>query len=155
MTALTIRPSSWDLALFVHVAGAMLVVAALVVAVSVLGLAWRAEGDERRKLTRFGFFTLLCAAIPAYIMMRTGAQWVLSKEGLDDSDATWIGCWVRHLRPGRTSAAARHAAHRPGSAPHGQWPRRRHGQGRDDPLGDRGGAVPDRHLGDDHQARVT
>ena len=90
MTALTIRPSSWDLALFVHVAGAMLVVAALVVAVSVLGLAWRAEGDERRKLTRFGFLTLLCAAIPAYIMMRTGAQWVLSKEGLDDSEAAWV-----------------------------------------------------------------
>ena len=91
MTALTIRPSSWDLALFVHVAGAMLVVAALVVAVAGLGLAWRAEGDERRKLTRFGFFTLLCAAIPAYIMMRGGAQWVLSKEGLDDSEATWVG----------------------------------------------------------------
>ena len=64
MTYLLIRPDSWDLPLFLHVAGAMMVTASVVVAVSALVFAWRATGEERAAITRFGFRTLLFAGIP-------------------------------------------------------------------------------------------
>ena len=37
--------------------------------------------------------TLLAVALPGYVIMRGGAQWIYSKEHLDDapSDPTWIG----------------------------------------------------------------
>src|SRR4029079_11041604 len=51
VTFLLIRPDSWNLPLFVHVAGAMAVTAALVTAVGSLILAWRATGEERAAIT--------------------------------------------------------------------------------------------------------
>ena len=91
MTFLLIRPDSWNLPLFVHVAGAMAVTAALVTAVGSLVLAWRATGEERAAITRFGFRTLLYAGIPAYFVMRIGAEWIYSKEYSGDNDPGWIG----------------------------------------------------------------
>lgn len=91
MTFLLIRPDSWNLPLFVHVAGAMAVTAALVTAVGSLILAWRASGEERAAITRFGFRTLLYAGIPAYFVMRIGAEWIYSKEYSGDNDPGWIG----------------------------------------------------------------
>jgi hypothetical protein len=90
MTELLIRPHSWDLPLFVHVAGAMMVYASLVVAFAVLVLARRSEGDLRSAITRFGYRTLLFAGIPSYLVMRIGAEWVLGRENLNEN-ATWIG----------------------------------------------------------------
>ena len=92
MTFLIIRPDSWNLPLFVHVAGAMAVTAALIAAVASLVLAWRATGEERAAITRFGFRTLLYAGIPAYFVMRIGAEWVLSKENIPtDNEHGWVG----------------------------------------------------------------
>ena len=92
MTFLVIRADSWNLPLFVHVAGAMVVVAALVTAVASLVLAWRATGEERAAITRFGFRTLLYAGIPAYFVMRIGAEWIYSKEPYSgDNDPGWLG----------------------------------------------------------------
>jgi hypothetical protein len=42
-------------------------------------------------LKRFGARTLLYAAIPSFLVMRIAAEWILSKEGLENSNATWIG----------------------------------------------------------------
>ena len=89
MTYLLIRPDSWNLPLFVHVAGAMVVTAALVVTVGSLALAWRATGEERAAITRFGFRTLLYAGIPAYLVMRIGAEWILSRENIPTDNALW------------------------------------------------------------------
>ncbi len=80
MTFLLIRPDSWNLPLFLHVAGAMLVTASVVVAVAALLLAWRATGEERAAITRFGFRTLLIAGIPSYFLMRLAAEWIRSRE---------------------------------------------------------------------------
>jgi hypothetical protein len=91
MTFLLIRPDSWNLPLFVHVAGAMAVMAALFTAVGSLVLAWRASGEQRAAITRFGFRTLLYAGIPAYFVMRIGAEWIYSKEYSGDNDPGWIG----------------------------------------------------------------
>jgi hypothetical protein len=92
MTFLLIRPDSWNFPLFVHVAGAMTVTAALVAAVGSLILAWRATGEERAAITRFGFRTLLYAGIPGYFVMRIGAEWIYSREPYSgNNDPGWIG----------------------------------------------------------------
>ena len=84
----TIRPDEWNIALFVHVLGAFALVGALVVAGSYLFLARRGGSIE---LVRAGYRSLWMAALPAYVIARVGAQWIASEEGLDDSDAAWIG----------------------------------------------------------------
>ena len=92
MTFLLIRPDSWNLPLFVHVAGAMAVTAALVVAAGALIVAWRAEGDDRVAATRFGFRTLLFAGVPAYLVMHGAAEWLVSRENIPDKNQPgWVG----------------------------------------------------------------
>ena len=84
-----IRPDHWDLPLFLHVAGAMLLVGALVVVVATMAAALR-DGEGVEVLTRLAFRTLLLGVIPAYVLMRAGAEWILSEEGVPD-DLGWIG----------------------------------------------------------------
>ena len=92
MTYLLIRPDSWNLPLFLHVAGAMLVTASLVVAVAALALAWRATGEERAAITRFGFRTLLFAGIPSYFLMHGAAEWIVSRENIpSNNEPGWVG----------------------------------------------------------------
>ena len=83
-----VRPDSWNVALLVHVAGAMLTMGGLVVAtVAVAGARRRREGTA--VLARLGFRTLLLAVLPALIVMRVGAEWIASEEDL--ADPSWIG----------------------------------------------------------------
>ena len=83
-----IRPDEWDLPLFVHVLGAMVLVGSLVVAAWFLFASRRGDTLDG---VRWGWRTLLFAALPAYIVMRVGAEWILSKEHLENADLTWIG----------------------------------------------------------------
>ena len=85
----TIRPDSWNFPLFIHVAGAMLLVGALVVVVATMGGALR-RGDGVEVLTSLAFRTLLIGVLPACILMRAGAEWIASEEDVPD-DADWIG----------------------------------------------------------------
>jgi hypothetical protein len=84
------RPDSWDLPLFLHVLGAMLLVGAVTAAVvAQLTSAAVAEPD---RLRRFSFRTMLFVAIPSWFLMAIGAEWIYSKEFDDSSDdPTWIG----------------------------------------------------------------
>jgi hypothetical protein len=85
-----IRPHSVDLALLVHVAGAMVLVGGLLTAATAALAGWR---DASATLRRFATKTLLAVALPGWIVMRVGAQWTYTKEHLDDlpSDPSWIG----------------------------------------------------------------
>jgi hypothetical protein len=85
----TIRPDAWDFPLLLHVAGAMLLVGALVVVVASMGSALR-RGDGAEVLTGLAFRALLLGVLPAYILMRVGAEWIASKEDVPD-DVDWIG----------------------------------------------------------------
>ena len=85
----TLRPDAWDFPLFVHVAGAMLLVGALVVVVATMGAALR-RGDGVEVLTGLAFRTLMLGVLPAYVLMRAGAEWIGSKEDVPD-DVDWIG----------------------------------------------------------------
>ncbi len=83
-----IRPDDWNLALFVHVLGAMVMVGALALAATYL---FAARGGGSLAAARVGFRSLLYAALPSFIVMRIGAQWIADEEGVADSDAAWIG----------------------------------------------------------------
>jgi hypothetical protein len=84
------RPDSWDLPLFLHVLGAMVATGGLVLALVYLAAAWRGESAAS---FRAGFRALLYGAVPGYVVMRVAAQWIYSKEGLDNlpSDPSWVG----------------------------------------------------------------
>jgi hypothetical protein len=84
-----IRPDSWDFPLFLHVAGAMLLVGALVVVTATMAGALR-RGDGAEVLTGLAFRTLLIGVLPAYILMRGSAEWIASEEDLPD-DLDWVG----------------------------------------------------------------
>jgi hypothetical protein len=84
-----VRPDSWNLALFVHVAGAMLLVGALVVVTVAMAAALR-RGDGVEVLTRLAFRALLIGVIPAYVLMRGGAEWIASEENIPD-ELDWVG----------------------------------------------------------------
>jgi peptidoglycan biosynthesis protein MviN/MurJ (putative lipid II flippase) len=88
MSIAAVRPDSWNFPLLLHVLGAMVLVALLAVAAVVLSAALRA--DDRAGALRLAFRTLLIGAIPAYLVMRVGAEWVASKENLEDADFAWI-----------------------------------------------------------------
>ena len=83
-----VRPDAWNFPLLLHVLGAMAMVGALILAASALILAWR---SGERGLVRLGFRSLLYGALPAFIVMRAGAEWIASKEDLTDSNDAWIG----------------------------------------------------------------
>jgi hypothetical protein len=87
----SLRPDSHDLPLFVHVLGAMILVGGLVTASG--ALAW-ARGDARS--LRLGYWSLLAVALPGWILMRIGAQWIYSEQGWDDlpdeiEEPDWLG----------------------------------------------------------------
>jgi hypothetical protein len=86
----SVRPNDIDLALFVHIAGAMALVGGLVTAAVAGIVGWR--GDAVR-LGRFSVMTLLAVALPGWFIMRVGAEWTYNKENLDSltSDPTWLG----------------------------------------------------------------
>jgi hypothetical protein len=84
-----IRPDDWNWALLVHVAGAMILVGGLLTAGGASALAAR---DSTGTLARFSYRTLAIVALPGFIVMRVGAQWIYDKEGFTgEDDPTWIG----------------------------------------------------------------
>ena len=92
-TVAAIRASSVDWPLFLHIAGAMALVGLLVTSSVALARAWRTtDGDVSVPLVRFGLWTLV-AALPAWILMRVGAEWTYSREGWDDvpDEPGWLG----------------------------------------------------------------
>jgi hypothetical protein len=84
-----VRPDSWNFPLFVHVFGAMILVGGLLTGVGTLAYA---RGDAR--FLRLGYWTLLLVALPGYIVMRIGAEWIYSKEGWDDLPDDAIPAWI-------------------------------------------------------------
>jgi ABC-type maltose transport system permease subunit len=83
------RPDSVNFPLFVHVLGAMVLVGGLVTATSALAFA---KGDTAR--LRLGYWTLLAVALPGYVIMRIGAQWIYAKEHWDDVPDKLVPTWL-------------------------------------------------------------
>lgn len=72
---------------FLHVFGAMVMVGALLLAVTSLVTAWRADDLGSMRL---GYRALLWGALPAWLVMRVFGQ-VLLDEGGYDEEAAWVG----------------------------------------------------------------
>jgi hypothetical protein len=89
----TTRPTDWDFPLFLHVLGATVLVGGLITAVALQVSAWRQrEPAELTAFSRGGFWALLTVALPGWVVMRVGAEWIYSKEGYNgDNDPNWLG----------------------------------------------------------------
>ena len=86
-----VRPNDWDLPLLLHVTGALLYTAALIVAATFTVAAWRPRADGNvAALARLGYRSMLVGVLPAYVLMRGAAEWIVSKEDLGDADLDWI-----------------------------------------------------------------
>ena len=78
------------LPLFLHVLGAMVLVGAMLAVLVVTVAAWRRP--EVAALRRAALWTLLVVALPAWVVMRIGAQWIHTKEfgSSGGGDPTWV-----------------------------------------------------------------
>lgn len=83
-----IRPEGWNLPLLAHVAGAMLLVGALVVVLALAAHGLR-RGDDAAALSRPTFRVLALGVLPAFVLMRVGAEWIASEEAVGDE--AWVG----------------------------------------------------------------
>ena len=82
-----IRPDDWDLPLFLHLVGAMILVGTLIlVGVSLVG----AGRGGSVAVVRLGFRGLLFAALPAWLVVRITAEWLADEENLDEDPPGWI-----------------------------------------------------------------
>ena len=87
----TVRPDSQNFPLFVHILGATILVGGLLSAASIMALS---RGDLRS--LKLGYWALLAVALPGWIIMRIGAQWIYSEQGWDDlpedfEEPAWLG----------------------------------------------------------------
>lgn len=92
-----VRVDEVNFPLLIHVLGAMLLVGTLVLALTALFMAWRDGSDASARLA---FRSLLIGVIPAWIVMRVSAQFVLDKEGLEDAELAWIDIGFISAEPG-------------------------------------------------------
>ena len=84
-----VRPHDWNFPLFVHVVGAMILVAGLVTGASALAFA---RGDA--KMLRLGFWALMLVSFPGWVIMRLGAEWIYSREGWSDVPNSLVPSWI-------------------------------------------------------------
>jgi hypothetical protein len=93
VTLAVLRPDSWNFPLFLHVLGATVLFGSMLVA-SVLAIATWRQSAHPQLLARYAARTMLFLAVPAWLLTRLPAQWILSREkdqipGLEDKG--WVG----------------------------------------------------------------
>jgi hypothetical protein len=93
-----IRPDSWNLPLFLHVLGAILLFGTTAT-VAIVGFAGRARTDHAAMLARIGLRTFLLGVIPGWVLMRAGAAWIADKE-FPDKTPGWVDVGLVVSEPG-------------------------------------------------------
>jgi hypothetical protein len=83
-----VRPHSWDLPLFLHILGAMVLVGAVATAALLGFAAWRRPRDA--VYGRAAFWSLLVVGFPGYVVMRVFAEVIRSDEHFGSDPPTWI-----------------------------------------------------------------
>jgi hypothetical protein len=81
----TVRPAQFDPPLFLHVAGAMVLVGCAATAVRLAFLPSDLSAWSRSLFFR----TLLLAALPAFVAMRIGAEWIRIRE-IGGGSVSWV-----------------------------------------------------------------
>ena len=82
-----LRPTEWEIPLFLHVLGAMVMTGATLLALTSLASAWRTEDTAALRL---GYRALLLGALPGWLVMRVFAQITLDQSAFEEDEA-WIG----------------------------------------------------------------
>jgi hypothetical protein len=78
------------LPLFLHVLGAMTLVGAVFAVIIASAAAWRRP--DAPALRRVAWISVVVVAIPSFVVMRAGGQWIYSEEGWSGkNDPTWLG----------------------------------------------------------------
>jgi hypothetical protein len=90
------RPDSFDFPLFLHVFGAMLLVGTTAATAALALAGWR---SEREWIFSATLRTLLIGVLPAWLLTRVAAQWILSKWDYD-KDPGWVGVGFAVTEPG-------------------------------------------------------
>jgi len=94
LTLAVTRDPDVNFPLVLHVLGAGLLVGTLLVVGVAILLGWRrADAGDAVGLTRFGLRALWLGVVPAYVLMRVGAQWTEAAEDLPEQveDSAWLG----------------------------------------------------------------
>jgi hypothetical protein len=85
-----IRPDSWNLPLFLHVFGAIVVFGATAT-LAIAGFASRRHDEHNALLARTVARAFILAVLPSWILMRVGAEWIRGKEFPSGADEPgWI-----------------------------------------------------------------
>ena len=103
MTLGILRPDSWDLPLFLHVLGSTVLFGAILTA-AVLAVAAVRRRELAPLFSRLAFRTTVFGVIPAWVLSRVAAQWILNREthqirGLDNESWVGIGFGVADAGP--------------------------------------------------------
>lgn len=85
-----IRPDSWNLPLFLHVVGAIALFGGTGAVLALSVAARRYAGAQTALLSRLAFRTIVFVMVPAWVLMRAGAQWIADKEHLSKHPPTWV-----------------------------------------------------------------
>jgi membrane protein YqaA with SNARE-associated domain len=93
-----IRPDSWDLPLFLHVLGAMILFGGTAT-VAIVGFASRTHREHAPLLARVALRTCLFGVVPGWILMRVGAGWIVGKEFPHDTPG-WVDVGFIVSEPG-------------------------------------------------------
>ena len=93
-----IRPDSWNLPLFVHVLGAMILFGGTAT-VAIVGFAGRTRSEHAELLARVSLKTFLFLVVPGWIAMRIGAGWIADKEFPKDTPG-WVDVGFIVSEPG-------------------------------------------------------
>jgi len=95
-----VRPDSWNLPLFLHILGAMVLFGSTAT-VAIAGFASRGRENYGEVLRRVTSRTFLLGVIPAWILMRIGAQWIVGKEFPGDTKTPgWVDVGFIVSEPG-------------------------------------------------------
>ena len=89
-TAITLaiaeRADSVDLPLFIHVLSALVLIGAIGLGLFALAGTWRGGSES----WRLAYLAIVWAAIPAWVVLRGTAEWLLEENGLRDAELEWI-----------------------------------------------------------------
>jgi hypothetical protein len=93
-----IRPESWNLPLFVHVLGSMILFGGTAT-VAIAGFAGRTHSQHAALLARVALKTFLFVVVPGWIAMRLGGGWISDKEFPKDTPG-WVDVGFAVSEPG-------------------------------------------------------
>ncbi len=89
MTVASLCGPTCGVQLYVHVLGAVLLFGGVLAVTLLASAALTRPLEQALLLRRIAFWTTLVLLVPAFAVMRVGAQWVLNHEGLDKHTPGW------------------------------------------------------------------